>query len=128
MMLRGLCAAASLIGVAAAQSMTPMKADIVTFSDRGAVRVYVRNPYARAQRFDMEVYDPDGRVSGDALVSSKRVSLAPGAQSSVLVITPLKGLRRRDVVICATSMPFYGSGNGVRGQVCGNYRIIQRRS
>ncbi|MGV6819152.1 MAG: hypothetical protein ACWA5T_01490 [Parvularcula sp.] len=128
MILKGLCAAASLFGVAAAQSMTPMKADIVTFSDRAAVRVYVRNPYARAQRFDMEVYDPDGRISSDALISSQRVSLAPGAQSSVLVITPLQGQPTREVIICATSMPFYGSGNGVRGQVCGNYRIIQRRS
>ncbi len=112
------------VGVAA-QSLSPMKSDVVTFGDKGSVRVYLRNPYVNARRFTMDVFNLDWEPVNDVLYSSRQLSLAPGASTSVFVVAPLSGERSRQFYVCATSRAYRGGGAGVKGQVCGKYRLIR---
>lgn len=111
---------------AQAQSLSPMKADIVTFGAQGAGRIHLRNPYKSARRFTVSVFDENWHQVKGARLSNTRLALAPGATTSVFVVVPLKQDRSKTFYLCATSYPFYGRGTGMKGEVCGKYRIIRR--
>ncbi|MEM6748068.1 MAG: hypothetical protein AAF608_11675 [Pseudomonadota bacterium] len=113
-------------GVSRAQSISPMEADVVTFSDLGAVRASLRNPYADARRFEIEAFDMNWNAVDDVRLTRSRLSLAPGGQTSLLAVLPLAGEDERAIYLCATSMPYRQSSAGVRGQVCGRFRVIHR--
>ncbi|MEM9422772.1 MAG: hypothetical protein AAF986_09750 [Pseudomonadota bacterium] len=126
------CAVAGLIALgmalptgSVAQSLSPMKSDVVTFGDKGSVRVHLRNPYVSARRFNMDVFDVHWRPVENVILSSRNLSLAPGASTSVFVVAPLDGERSREFYVCATSRAYRGGGAGVKGQVCGKYRLIR---
>ncbi|MEO1656371.1 MAG: hypothetical protein AAFR65_01500 [Pseudomonadota bacterium] len=113
-------------GVSRAQSMSPMEADVVTFGEVGAVRAALRNPYADARRFEIEAFDLNWNAVSDVQLTRSRLSLAPGGQTSLLAVLPLEGEPERTIYLCATSVPYRQSSAGVRGQVCGRYRVIHR--
>lgn len=121
-----------LIGVgvgspAVAQSLSPMRANVVTFGEVSAVRTSLRNPYTTARRFDIEVFDLDWQKVENAQLTRASLSLAPGANTSILAMVPVGEADERQVYVCATSRPFQRSSAGLRGQVCGRYRLIRRR-
>ncbi|MEM6913275.1 MAG: hypothetical protein AAF511_04795 [Pseudomonadota bacterium] len=103
-----------------------MEADIITFGEAGAVRAALRNPYATARRFEIEAFDLDWNVVDTVRLTRSRLSLAPGGQTSLLAVLPLEGQEERTIYLCATSVPYRQSSAGVRGQVCGRYRVVHR--
>lgn len=109
-----------------AQTLWPMKAQVTTFSDQAAIRINVKNPYTLAKRFDVEVFNTDFTPLIGARLSQASLPVAPSAASSVFVIAPMDGQAIRDFYVCVSTRPFAGGGNGIRGQVCGRYRAVQR--
>ncbi|MEM1380534.1 MAG: hypothetical protein AAGH41_07915 [Pseudomonadota bacterium] len=117
---------AILIEPARSQSLSPMRAQVVTFGEVGAVRASVRNPYTTARRFDLEVFDLDWQPVPEARLTRTTLSLAPGSSTSVLALLPVGDLPSRSVFLCATSRAYRPSSAGLRGQVCGRYQVIKR--
>lgn len=127
-MIRVLIATAAFAAptLAAAQSITPMEANIVTFGDRGAVRAALRNPYATARRFEIEAFDLEWNPVDDVQLTRSELSLAPGGRTSLLAIMPIGEASERSIYLCATSMPYRRASAGIKGQVCGRYTVTQR--
>ena len=111
---------------ASAQSLTPMKADIYTFSDQAALRLNVRNPYDSATRFSVHAYTETWVPVNDVQFSRDQFTMAAGSTAPLTVIAPLNGATSKTMYVCVLSQPIYGAGSGLRGQVCGKYRAIQR--
>ncbi len=111
---------------ASAQSLTPMKADIYTFSDQAAMRLNVRNPYDSATRFSVHAYTENWVPINDVRFSRDQFNMAAGSTAPLTVVAPLNGATSQTMYVCVLSQPIYGAGTGLRGQVCGKYRAIQR--
>lgn len=109
-----------------AQSMTPMRGEITSYSDEFAIRVFPRNPYNRRINVSVRVYDADFKPI-PARISPPTASLGGGASRSVLVVVGFDGLSERRVRICTESIPFPGTKMSVKAQVCGRF-IARRRS
>jgi hypothetical protein len=111
---------------AAAQSLSPMRREVVSFEDRFALRVMAGNPNDRSQTIAVRVFDLDWTELGDAWVSRPATDVPPGGRVDVIVIAPFHGESVRDVRICAEAAPAPYAGTGVsarvRGQVCGLFR------
>ena len=114
------------VGTAEAQSLSPMEAQIVTFGEIGAVRTSLRNPYDTARRFEIEVFDLGWQPVADVKLSRQRFSLPPGETTSVFALLPVQSEEERSVYVCATALAYRPSSAGIRGQVCGRYRVVQR--
>ncbi|ARP63531.1 hypothetical protein LB559_25570 [Mesorhizobium sp. BR1-1-3] len=113
--------AVGLAPVAAkAQSMSPMRGDIKSFTDVFAVRVFPANPYDRKIRVEIHVYDQDFQPV-DARVSPNVFQLASQASRSVLVVVPFDGAAERKVRICTESIPFPNQQTQIRAQICGKF-------
>ena len=110
----------ALLSSADAQSLSPMRGEIRSFSDRFAVRVYVGNPYDRRLQFNVAVYDKKF-YPVIALVTPSRVTVAGGQTSPVLVVVPLDGQRERRIRICVEGVAYNGNSTRVRTQVCGKF-------
>ena len=108
-----------------AQSLTPMRGKVTSFTDRFAVRVSPGNPYDKPKRFGIRVYDEAFRRVGSAHVAPERFVIGANSKRSVLVIVPFEGRRVRRVRICAEILPSPNSGLSLRTRVCG--RFIARR-
>lgn len=118
-------AVAGLTGPSPAQSMTPMRGEVTSFTDAFAVRVFPANPYEQPIDVDVRVYDQDfAHVAASVLPGS--FSLAAGASRSVLVVVPFAGAAVRKVRICTESVPFPDSQTRIRTQICGKF-IASRR-
>ncbi|WOI52784.1 hypothetical protein [Parvularcula sp. LCG005] len=116
-----------LTGTAFAQSLLPMKADIVTFAERGNISITLQNPYERAKRFTLEAYDMDWQPLPDIQMVRRQVSMAPGGSIGLYFFVPQREAEEaRMLFICATSNPTFGAGTGMRGRVCGKYRVVYR--
>lgn len=115
------------LGIGYGQALSPMRAEIVIFGDRGAVRATLRNPYAVARRFDIQAFSLDWEQIEDVRVTRTSLSLAPGAQTSILAIIPTKDEDERTIYLCATSRAYRPTSAGIRGQVCGRYKILRRQ-
>ncbi|MEE4210518.1 MAG: hypothetical protein V2I43_14795 [Parvularcula sp.] len=115
-----------IAGPAHGQSLSPMQATVPTFGEVGAVRVALRNPYASARRFEIELFDLDWQPLGDGRLVRDKLSLGPGGRTSVLALAPVAQHEQREIYLCATSSPFRTSSAGLRGQVCGRYTVMQR--
>lgn len=113
-------------GSAYAQSMSPMRASVTTFGEMGAVRASLRNPYAEARRFEIEAFDLDWQPAQDVRLLRSSLTLGAGGKTSVLALLPVSEGGAREVYICATSSAYRVGSAGIRGQVCGRYRVVQR--
>ncbi len=113
-----------VVGLAAepvrAQSLTPMRGEVNSFTDRFAIRVYPGNPYQQKIRIDVKVYDADFNEI-QAIVAPSTMMIGPGDQRSVNVVVPFGGAKERKVRVCAESIPFPQQATRVRAQVCGKF-------
>jgi hypothetical protein len=105
---------------AAAQSMTPMRGEVSSFTDAFAVRVFPGNPYDKRIRVEVHVYDQDFQPV-DAEISPGVFLLAGQASRPVLVVVPFDGAADRKVRICTESIPFPGEQTQIRAQICGKF-------
>jgi hypothetical protein len=106
--------------LASAQSLSPMRGEIRSFSDRFAVRVYVGNPYEKRMQFDVAVYDTNF-YRAVASVTPSRVSVAGGQTFPVLVVIPFEGQRERRIRICVEGVAYQGNSTRMRTQICGKF-------
>ncbi|RWB00052.1 MAG: hypothetical protein EOQ39_31825 [Mesorhizobium sp.] len=105
---------------AKAQSMSPMRGEINSFTDVFAVRIFPANPYDRKIRVEIHVYDQDFQPV-DARISPNVFQLASQASRSVLVVVPFDGAAERKVRICTESIPFPNQQTQIRAQICGKF-------
>ncbi|WP_144377661.1 hypothetical protein [Mesorhizobium amorphae] len=110
-----------------AQSMSPMRGEIMSFSNAFAVRVYPANPYKQRIKISVRVYDQDFYPVKDARVSPSEFMLGGDASRPVLVVVPFNGTSERKVRICTESIPFPNDQTQIRAQICGKF-LGQRRS
>ena len=112
---------------AVAQSLSPMRGTITSFTDDFAVRVMPANPYDRRIRIDVKVYDADfGPI--EARVHPASFMLAGQASRPVNVIIPFEGRDSRRVRVCVESIPFAGtSTSNIKAQICGRFIGKRRR-
>lgn len=110
----------SSVNLAAAQSLSPMRGEVRSFTDRFAVRVQVGNPYERNMKFDMTVYDKDFYPVPFSSIPSE-LTIAGGATRQVVIVVPFEGQRERRVRICVESVAYKGNSTRVRTQVCGKF-------
>lgn len=105
---------------AAAQSMTPMRGEVRSFTDAFAVRVFPGNPYDQRIRVEVHVYDQNFQPV-EAKVTPSVFLLAGQASRPVLVIVPFDGATDRKVRICTESIPFPSEQTQIRAQICGKF-------
>ena len=117
-------AVCALAGDAGAQSMTPMRGEITSFTASFAVRVFPRNPYRHRIRVAVRVYDEKFRPV-EARVWPSDITLGAGESRPVTVVVGFGGARERRVRICTESIPFPNKQTRMRAQVCG--RFLARR-
>ena len=109
---------------AQAQSLTPMRGEIKSFTDKFAVRVTPGNPYQHRIKVEVRVYD-ENFAPVEAMVSPRETILTPQDGRTVMVMVPFNGSTQRRVRICAESIPVKEKTTRVRTQVCG--RFLARR-
>lgn len=121
----GAVALSCLAGSAGAQSMSPMRGEVASFSDSFAVRVYPANPYPSTIRVEVRVYDQEFRpVAASVMPDSFR--LAGQASRPVLVVVPFDGAVTRKVRICTESVPFPGEQTQIKAQICGKFLGLRK--
>lgn len=118
------CVLVCLAPYAHAQSMSPMRGEVTSYSDEFAVRVYPRNPYTHRIKATVRVYDQNFNPI-PALVTPADFWLGAGSARSVVVVIGFEGKRERRIRICTESVPFADKEMNVRAKVCG--RFIARR-
>lgn len=119
-------AAFMLPGGAYAQSMSPMRGKVTSFTDSFAVRVFPSNPYRHRIKVEVRVYDANFRPVR-ALISPNTMMLAGNSSRQVTVMVPFGADRERRVRVCTESVPFARDGSSnIRTQICGKF-IGQRR-
>ena len=120
------CAALGLGAGAAAQSLTPMRAEVGTFTDTAAVRLSVGNPGERRLRIGFAAYDEAWAPITGATATRPSLALPGGETASVVVTVPLGGAASCVFRVCARSAPVLGpNGQALRGEVCGKYRATR---
>lgn len=107
-----------------AQSMTPMRGEINSFTDEFAVRVVPHNPYRHRIQVEVRVYDEHFRPLA-AKVTPGRFALGSRSSRPVTVVVGFGGVRERRVRVCTESVPFPNEKTRIKAQVCG--RFIARR-
>ncbi|PZV33712.1 hypothetical protein [Mesorhizobium kowhaii] len=113
--------AVGLMPIAAvAQSMSPMRGEVNSFTDAFAVRVFPANPYDQKIRVEIHVYDQDFQPV-EARISPSVFQLASQASRPVLVVVPFAGAAERKVRICTESIPFPNQQTQIKAQICGKF-------
>lgn len=112
---------------AAAQAMSPMRAEVKSFTDNFAVRVYPANPYEHRIRIEVKVYDQDFNEVKGAMVSPAVFTLGARFARPVTVMVPFDGKAERKVRICTESIPFPGKTSQIKAQVCGKFRGLRQQ-
>ena len=120
-LLTGAVATALLPLGAVAQSMSPMRAEVTSFTDSFAVRVYPANPYKHRIRIEVKVYDQDFNEVKGAVASPATFTLGAQFARPVTVMVPFDGESNRKVRICTESVPFPGQTTRIKAQVCGKF-------
>ena len=105
---------------AKAQSMSPMRGEVNSFTNVFAVRVFPANPYDRKIQIEIHVYDQDFQPV-DARISPNVFQLASQASRPVLVVVPFDGAAERKVRICTESIPFPNQQTQIKAQICGKF-------
>ncbi|QPC90889.1 hypothetical protein GA829_10020 [Mesorhizobium sp. INR15] len=113
--------AVGLLPVAvSAQSMSPMRGEVNSFTNAFAVRVFPANPYDKKIKVEVHVYDQDFQPV-NARISPNVFQLAGQASRPVLVVVPFDGATDRKVRICTESIPFPNEQTQIRAQICGKF-------
>ncbi|MEX0347311.1 MAG: hypothetical protein AB3N20_20485 [Rhizobiaceae bacterium] len=120
-LLAGAICLALLPSGAAAQAMSPMRAEVQSFTDSFAVRVYPANPYEHRIRIEVKVYDQTFREVKNAVISPSVFTLGARFSRPVTVMVPFNGEQKRKVRICTESIPFPGQTTRIKAQVCGKF-------
>jgi hypothetical protein len=107
--------------LAQGQAMSPMRAEVQSFTDSFALRVYPANPYEHRIRIEVKVYDQDFREVRDAVVSPAVFTLGARFARPVTVMVPFDGELNRKVRVCTEAVPFPGQTSRIKAQVCGKY-------
>lgn len=115
-----ICVVIALCGQVSAQSLSPMRGEVRSFSDRFAVRVQVGNPYGKRMRFNVTVYDRNF-FPETASVTPSHIEIAGGATAPVLVVVPFNGEQEKRIRICAEGLAYQGNSTRIRTQVCGKF-------
>ncbi|RYE09318.1 MAG: hypothetical protein EOP22_09460 [Hyphomicrobiales bacterium] len=114
------CLLALGAGGAAAQSLSPMRAEGATPSDIKGFRLTVGNPYKARMTFIVMAMDPKFEVEiAQAAVSVPEFRLAPGASRPIVVqfrIDP--ALKERTIGVCVQPKDLEGP---ILPRVCGTY-------
>lgn len=105
---------------AQAQSLTPMRGEVKSFTDQFAVRVFAMNPYNKRMKIEVKVYDDTFRPVGAVVLPGEAMVGAQDSRS-VMVMVPFDGQPQRRVRICAESVPFKTETTSLRTQVCGKF-------
>ncbi|TPM31942.1 hypothetical protein [Mesorhizobium sp. B2-3-4] len=105
---------------AEAQSMSPMRGEVNSFTDVFAVRVFPANPYDQKIKVEIHVYDQDFQPV-NARIAPGTFQLAAQASRPVLVVVPFDGAAERKVRICTESIPFPNQQTQIRAQICGKF-------
>ncbi|EKF44043.1 hypothetical protein [Nitratireductor indicus] len=108
-----------------AQSMTPMRGEITSFSEDFAVRVYPHNPYRHRIEVSVRVYDENFKPVA-ARVTPQTMVLGSNASRSVIVSVGFGDSKMRRVRVCTESIPFPDQKTRIMAQICG--RFIARRA
>ena len=108
-------------GAAEAQSLSPMRGQVVSFSDRFALRLTPGNPYDRPMTVTVAVYDEGFRPIRAAVLPARQ-TLGPGHSGTVTVVVPFAEGRERRVRVCARARPVGTTGARIVTEVCGRYR------
>ncbi|MGB3500709.1 MAG: hypothetical protein WBA44_03735 [Mesorhizobium sp.] len=119
-------ASALIPSLAEAQSMSPMRGEINSFTDKFAVRVYPANPYKHRIKVQIKVYDQDFQPISSARVSPSEFMLGANGKRSVLVVVPFDGEGERKVRVCTESVPYENENSNIKAQICGKF-LGQRR-
>ena len=101
-----------------ADGLTPMSADIVSFTDEAGLRLFVSNSGSIRTNVSLTVYDANFRRI-EARTFPENVSLASGGSSQIIVIVPFEGSKSRDLRICAERL----TAGQARRRACGRYTI-----
>lgn len=107
-------------GDAAAQSLSPMRADGGTPSDVKGFRLTVGNPYASRMTFTVTPMNPGfTEPAADAAVNAPELRLAPGASRPVIVTFKIDPqLKERTIGVCVQPKDLEGP---ILPRVCGTY-------
>ena len=116
----GCLMAVSMSNAAHAQSITPMRGEVKSFTDRFAVRVFAMNPYNKRMKVEVKVYDETFKAV-EAIVLPSEAMVGAQDSRSVMVMVPFDGQRERRIRICAESVPFTTQTSRLRTQVCGKF-------
>ena len=114
---------ALLTWAAAAQSLSPMRAERISFTDRGAISLSITNPYPTAQHFTLRITDLEGHPIDQSWLPATQVHLGPAMSRQVLAVVGFEGMSQRSFRVCVTSAPFYTGSGSLRGEVCGKYHF-----
>lgn len=107
---------------AAAQSMSPMRGKVKSFTDSYAFKVYPANPYNHRIRVEVKAYDANFRPLKDVKISPAEFTLGGQANRQVTVVVPFKGDGQTRVRVCTESIPFPGqSSSNIKAQICGKF-------
>lgn len=113
---------------AAAQSMSPMRGKVKSFTDSYALKVYPANPYDHRIRVEVKAYDANFRPLTNVRISPSNFTLGGQAKRQVTVVVPFSGKKTSRVRICTESVPFPGkASNNIKAQICGKF-IGERRN
>ncbi len=125
----GVCASAVMLCLlpfgATAQSLSPMRGQVKSFSEQFAIRVYPANPYNKRIRVEMKVYDQDFNPVKGARVSPAQFTLGASAARPVNVLVPFDGQSERKVRVCVESIPVQGTTTNIKAQICGKFMGIK---
>jgi hypothetical protein len=118
-----LCATACLLSQNSsfAQSLSPMRGQVKSYTDQFALRVYPANPYTKRIKVEMKVYDQYFVPIKDARISPETFNLGANAVRPVNVLIPFNGQKERKVRVCVESIPFPGKTSNIKAQICGKF-------
>ncbi len=123
-LIQSVCAAAFAVALspsgAAAQSLSPMRGTVQSYTDNFAVRVFPANPYNHRIRVEVRVYDQDFNLV-KARISPPSFTLGGNTSRPVNVLIPFDGNTQRKIRVCAESIPFSGKTSNIKAQICGKF-------
>ena len=107
-------------GLAAAQSLSPMRAEGDTPSAVKGFRLLIGNPYRQRMVFRVLPMEPGFRVGApDAAVNFPELALAPGSTRQVIVSFRIDtAMKERTIGVCVQPKAIEGM---VMPRVCGTY-------
>lgn len=107
-------------GAAEAQSLTPMLGRVASYGETFRLRVHPHNPFPRRMRMEVRVYDHEFRQVR-ALISPWRFGIGANDTRVVNVEVPFNGRAARKVRVCVEAMPYKGTNQRIKTQVCGKF-------